>query len=130
MNALIPLHTNRCRPEFRNLSAKDQCYLRSVRLGTSERPGGKPQSSDATGGTWTQVGSAERRAQITAALSNGPLRNFEIARAIGTSSPNCHASLERMKADGLVTNHKAPSRRGQGVLWRLAANQPKEMTNG
>ena len=114
MNALTTTPTNACPARYRSLSPERECAIRGLRYGTEEKPGGKPPSPGDKDGTWDAPTTIARRAAILAALANGPLRNIEIAAAIGAGQGSSHQLLVAMAAMGLVVSD------GKGKpLWRL-----------
>jgi hypothetical protein len=100
MNALTTIPTNRCKPEWRNLSPRAHCDLRSARLGTGqEYPGRMPQMANKDEARARIV---DRRALLLAMIGDGTNTAAKMRQALSRQTW-LDNTLDAMLRDGLVT---------------------------
>jgi hypothetical protein len=100
VNALTITPTNRCKPEWRNLSPRAHCNIRSARLGTGqEYPGRMPQMADKDEARARIV---DRRALLLAMIGDGTNTAAKMRQAL--SRPTwLNNTLDALLRDGMVT---------------------------
>jgi DNA-binding transcriptional ArsR family regulator len=97
------------------MTPREECRLRSIRLGTQESPGKLPPSFDDKRGETTAEIKARRDA-IRAFLASGPKRACEVAKHIGKDQQTANNTLFGMNADGLVISRRDDDK---VTTWRL-----------
>ena len=71
--------TNRCPPQYRNLSPAEECRMRGLRLGTIETPGALPRLETQAA---VEAKLAARKALVIGHIRNGVKSGGELRRVV------------------------------------------------
>jgi len=115
MNDMTIIATNRCRPEYRGLSPKEECKIRSRRTGVQERPGALPRMAYENSGR-ASIESSDRDAMILASLASGPKYAFEIRATVPGTPDTIQRNLVLLEREGYVKCKRAKHTR---PIWSL-----------
>lgn len=117
MNAITTIPTNACPPKYRGLSPREECRLRSRRLGGNETPGGLPNSESHAAAIATAVA---RREMVLAKVAEGFATRSQLRTALNAVTW-VDQTIEALVTSGRMKAVRVQNGKPWGLSYRVVA---------